>query len=403
MNRTAFVPTLVTLLAASSLLCILAVFVLCVPSTAEAVIGRASVDGTEIDKQFIATAPDSITWDVAVDAEHLYWTWSDDYEGSPATAWIGRAHLDGTAVEPKFISNVGPGGLAVSAGYLYWANPGVHTIGRATVDGSGVNRTFITSIGERAYDVEADANHVYWAWDSETTPPGGPRFGWVGRANVDGSGADPSLIGPISFGSGSGLALDAAHVYFTGGLTVYRADLDGNGGPACPSPVDECAPGVVENAPAWDFASDGQYLFGGLGDYPIKGRPSFGIARIPLDGSVFSRAFITTDMLPIQIAIGSGQLYWTASDSASPGAADTVITKAPRRRTRHRSATFRFSSGPPDATFECRLDHKPSRPCESPKSFRHLSRGRHTFRVSAIDSAGIMDQSPAVFRFRVRR
>lgn len=85
-------------------------------------------------------------------------------------------------------------------------------------------------------------------------------------------------------------------------------------------------------------------------------------------------------------------------------------TKAPQTRIkrkviRHgkRKATFRFKSSKAGSTFRCRLDRKPFRSCKSPKVYRGLKRGRHRFRVVAIDSAGTADPTPAVKKFRIRK
>jgi hypothetical protein len=67
----------------------------------------------------------------------------------------------------------------------------------------------------------------------------------------------------------------------------------------------------------------------------------------------------------------------------------------------HRPATvaFRFAANE-RSRFECKLDRRPYRRCRSPLRAR-LRRGRHAFRVFAIDAAGHRDKSPALFRFRV--
>lgn len=75
---------------------------------------------------------------VAADAGYMYWARQDDR--------IGRARIDGTDVEPDFIraSDVGRG-VAVSDGYLYWTRDGEEggwAIGRARVDGSDVRENF---------------------------------------------------------------------------------------------------------------------------------------------------------------------------------------------------------------------------------------------------------------------
>jgi hypothetical protein len=57
---------------------------------------------------------------------------------------IGRARLDGTEVDQSFILGRNPAGLAIAGDYLYWSNPfGGGTIGRARLDGTDVNQAFI--------------------------------------------------------------------------------------------------------------------------------------------------------------------------------------------------------------------------------------------------------------------
>jgi hypothetical protein len=61
---------------------------------------------------------------------------------------------------------------------------------------------------------------------------------------------------------------------------------------------------------------------------------------------------------------------------------------------------FRFSSDEVGATFLCRLDKRPFKPCTSPKRLR-VRIGRHTFSVAAVDAAGNFDATPALRRFRI--
>ncbi len=80
---------------------------------------------------------------------------------------------------------------------------------------------------------------------------------------------------------------------------------------------------------------------------------------------------------------------------------DTEIDKGPRNRTHRRGARFRFSSDEAGASFECKLDRGKFFSCESPLRFQRLRRGRHVFRVRAIDASGNVDGSVAVLRWRV--
>lgn len=69
---------------------------------------------------------------------------------------------------------------------------------------------------------------------------------------------------------------------------------------------------------------------------------------------------------------------------------------------RHRRVTFRFSSSEKGSSFRCKVDSKPYRPCRSPRTF-NLGLGRHAVRIEAIDAAGNVDPTPALYRFRIRQ
>jgi Ca2+-binding RTX toxin-like protein len=68
---------------------------------------------------------------------------------------------------------------------------------------------------------------------------------------------------------------------------------------------------------------------------------------------------------------------------------------------RGRSVTFAFKASEAGSRFRCSIDRRPYRRCRSPRTYR-LGTGRHVFRVFAIDRSGNRDQSPALFRFRIR-
>ena len=88
-------------------------------------------------------------------------------------------------------------------------------------------------------------------------------------------------------------------------------------------------------------------------------------------------------------------------NGASRARPQTTIHKVLVKGRKHQ-ATFRFKSSKAGSTFRCRLDRRKFRNCRSPKSYRNLKRGRHVFRVAAVDDHGRIDRSPAVLRFRIR-
>lgn len=87
-----------------------------------------------------------------------------------------------------------------------------------------------------------------------------------------------------------------------------------------------------------------------------------------------------------------------ASDKTPP---QTFIVMGPPRRSPSRTAKFRFTSDEPGSSFECKVDHRPDRPCRSPMTLRRLWFGKHVFKVWATDIAGNKDKSPVKYTFRV--
>jgi Lysyl oxidase len=79
---------------------------------------------------------------------------------------------------------------------------------------------------------------------------------------------------------------------------------------------------------------------------------------------------------------------------------NTKIKRGPRGKTPDRTPTFRFRADEP-ATFECKLDAKHWRACESPRTYRRRDVGRHRFKVRATDLAGNLEQKAAKRRFRI--
>ncbi|MGE5283149.1 MAG: hypothetical protein ACM3N0_12685 [Chloroflexota bacterium] len=79
----------------------------------------------------------------------------------------------------------------------------------------------------------------------------------------------------------------------------------------------------------------------------------------------------------------------------------TSFRRKPGRVLHGRRAVFRFVSSRPGSTFLCKLDRSRFRRCYSPFVARRLRRGRHVFRVKARASDGLVDRTPATWRFRV--
>lgn len=87
-----------------------------------------------------------------------------------------------------------------------------------------------------------------------------------------------------------------------------------------------------------------------------------------------------------------------------PQAPNTLILRHPRKVVRTRAArarvVFRFGASQSGATFLCKVDRTAFRACGA-RTVRRLAPGRHVLKVKARNSSGLVDPTPAVFRFRV--
>jgi hypothetical protein len=81
-------------------------------------------------------------------------------------------------------------------------------------------------------------------------------------------------------------------------------------------------------------------------------------------------------------------------------APDAQLDKRPKKRSKSRTATFKFSSDDPAATFRCAIDKKSLKSCSSPKKFRKLKERKHKFKLVATDAAGNASEQ-TTFRWRV--
>jgi hypothetical protein len=87
-------------------------------------------------------------------------------------------------------------------------------------------------------------------------------------------------------------------------------------------------------------------------------------------------------------------------DTTAP---NTTITGGPSGTTNDTTPTFTFKSTESGGSFKCKVDGGSFSPCNSPKTTQTLGNGSHTFSVSAIDSAGNADASPATRTFTVKK
>jgi glucose/arabinose dehydrogenase len=78
----------------------------------------------------------------------------------------------------------------------------------------------------------------------------------------------------------------------------------------------------------------------------------------------------------------------------------TKLGRHPAARTTKTIAAFAFSADVAGATFSCKLDGQPKAGCRSPKTYKKLKPGKHTFKVWA-SAGGKTDATPAKFSWKV--
>ena len=220
--------------------------------------------------------------------------------------------------------------MAVDDKYIYWSQenslqpggePGGDTIARARLDGSGVEQDWILPdrISTEISGLAVDANHIYWSGgDAETSS--------IGRANLDGSAENSSFITGIY---PTGVAVDAGHVYWSDQVsdTVGRANIDGTGA----DPAFITGPGPT-------------------GSRPGRGRrrarvlerrnvPSSTVGRANIDGTGADPAFIPEAGSPTGLAVDTGHLYWADTNEGRIGrvnldgtGVDGASSRAPQYR-----------------------------------------------------------------------
>jgi hypothetical protein len=86
---------------------------------------------------------------------------------------------------------------------------------------------------------------------------------------------------------------------------------------------------------------------------------------------------------------------WTVNIDSALLRPDTEISSGPLPLSKSASSVFVFASTVSGSKFTCSVDGGPFIPCRSPKKYSKLPNGVHTFQVTAADSQGLSDTTPA--------
>jgi hypothetical protein len=97
------------------------------------------------------------------------------------------------------------------------------------------------------------------------------------------------------------------------------------------------------------------------------------------------------------VEISPASHSWTI-DTAVP---NTTITSGPPNLSVSGAASFDFDASEAGSTFRCELDGGGFSACSSPQGYAGLGDGSHTFKVKAIDGAGNVDATPALYTWTI--
>ena len=278
--------------------------------------------------------------------------------------------------------------------------------------------------GASGISISPDGAHVYVTGANEAAiaafsrNPGTGALTFVefekdGQNGVDGlAGANGLVTSPDGAHVYVAARLDNAVATFsrnpaTGALAFVERDKDGVGG------VDG-----LDGANGVAVSPDGSHVY-------VTGSADNAVATFSRDPATGALTFVERDKDGVGGVDGlaGAQFLTTSPDGAHtyvtgrnddsvvafaregpPSDADppeTTITKRAPNKTGKHKVKFKFTSDEPGSTFECKLDKKRYKPCSSPKKLKRLKRGKHKFKVRAIDTAGNVDPSAAKDKFKV--
>jgi virginiamycin B lyase len=187
--------------------------------------------------------------------------------------------------------------LAAEAGaYVYWANHSGGSIGRANLDGTGANQSFITGASSPE-GAAVDGEHAYWV-----NEPGGT----IGRANLDGTEVNQSFISTGGEIVGA-VAVGNEHIYWANyeAKTIGRANLNGTG-------VNESF--ITGASFPRGVAVDGNFVYwANFGNHTI--------GRANLNGTGVNQSFISTSSGE-WVAVGGEHVYWANIGNETIGRAN---------------------------------------------------------------------------------
>jgi len=223
-------------------------------------IGRAEIDGTEVEQKFVDPRTSRFPYGLALDSSYLYFT-ADEVQNKNGLLY--RVPLAGGEGEQIGIGEDGVRGLALAGKDLYWNAQKEGAIGQIPADeittanncfqGQAENceKQFLTPPGQlEGLASDPSGEHLFWSANGEAPKnPGNDLYRFTRAPEPGGEGTLEDLTA-VPTGNGAevqgvlGISADGNYVYL-----AANADLDGSG-PAKPgdcrgrffqNPTGECS------------------------------------------------------------------------------------------------------------------------------------------------------------------
>jgi sugar lactone lactonase YvrE len=141
-------------------------------------VGRADISGdpASVQQEFIPVA----NGDVAVDSEHIYYSYESTGGGFIRRTDLSGEHEEGIEPASPILAGAQEGPpLAIDGSHLYFANPDGNLIGRVDLNGSGAVTNPVSLVTDAAHPegLAVDAGHVYWSANQQVEPnPGNDLY-----------------------------------------------------------------------------------------------------------------------------------------------------------------------------------------------------------------------------------
>lgn len=192
-----------------------------------------------------------------------------------------------------------PSGHWIDGGHIYWANDGTESIGRANLNGSDADPNWIPNLGGTVSGIAVDGSYLYWTVSSTSN--------YIGRVPIAGGTPDPTFIhaGPDP----QGIAVQSGTIYVGVLNQIEKAPATGL---EAPVPLGTSLGSGVQ-VPS--LAVGGGYVyFGEFGDVQAIGRMTVG-------GLDQTGDFISGPLFAGGLATDGTYLYWSSSTDGEIGRA----------------------------------------------------------------------------------